>query len=129
MKFILRYVRQEDGSLKVDKVPIKTYSFGKSQSDKSKYRPNVPLYSQIDFNKGLPSNLVYDFPDGNDTGLDLTPLRNKSLDITEIKQIKDSLQKSVDRQKKAIDDEVDSLLKQQTDTKSDDTSGSSASSD
>lgn len=116
-KYCKRYIRQPDGSLKLDWIDKPVVNYGESVTDKSKYKPNVPLYSQIDFNKGMPDNLCYDFPDGKDTGLDLTPLRNKSLDITEIADIKRSLEASTKRQKKAIDDEVDKLLKEQSESK------------
>lgn len=130
-KYIKRYIRQYDGSLKLDWIPHFDVDYGESQTDKSNYRPNVPLYSQIEANKAMPSNLVYDFPDGKDTGLNLTPLRDKSLDITEVQQIKNALQKSVDKQEKAIKDEMNRVLDDQKNSKNDssvssDTSSSSS---
>lgn len=107
--YIKRYVRQLDGSLKLQWLPYPTsFDFGDSVTDKSKYKPNVPLYSQVTSDARLPSNLVYDFPDGKDTGLDLTPLRNKSLDVVEISALKRSLERDWSKIRDRVEKELDS---------------------
>lgn len=60
--------------------------FGKSNTDKSSYRPDVSRVRAF-LGTGMQSSkkLMYDFPDGKDTGEEVqTFIRNKGLDITEV---------------------------------------------
>lgn len=60
--------------------------FGESNTDKSFYRPDVSQVRSF-LGTGMQSSkkLMYDFPDGKDTGEEVqTFVRNKGLDITEV---------------------------------------------
>lgn len=64
--------------------------------DKTNWSPEAELSVNSPFG-GSPRVGLYDFPDGEDTGLDLTGLRNPSLDIVDV----DNIRKSLDKKAKA----------------------------
>lgn len=82
-------VKTYHNAFKTDYVPPMVTDFGKSNTDKSSYRPDISLIPPF-LAQGARSskNFVYDFPDGKDTNdvssYTVTYLRNKSLDITEV---------------------------------------------
>ena len=63
-------------------VERKLEDFGKSMTDKSKYKPNVTEIVGATSTEINPNN--YDFADGKDTGERYYTLRNKSADVVEI---------------------------------------------
>lgn len=81
-------VKTYHNTFKTDYVPPMVTDFGKSNTDKSSYRPDSSLIPPF-LAQGARSSkdFVYDFPDGKDTGDSsyvVTYLRRKDLDITEV---------------------------------------------
>lgn len=64
--------------------------YGESVVDSSKYRPNLPSFQQV--SSGSSFKGLFDFSDGVDTGLDLTYLRKRGIDQTEIDAFAERLQ-------------------------------------
>lgn len=70
-----------------------------SVTDKSHYRPNAPAYARVD---GPARVGLYDFNDGVDTGIDLSPLRSRGIDITELDAIEARLKSLSESQKNEL---------------------------
>lgn len=85
--------------------------------DYSDWRPNIDTVSVNDMRGSRTP--YYDYPDGKDTGLDLTYLRSPSRDITEIQEMQSKLQKTSDANLSALSKEVEAAIaEEQTSEKS-----------
>lgn len=75
--------RDKKGNWTLVDVPDVEFDNSKEPSvtDKSHYRPNAPSYARVD---GSGRVGLFDFPDGEDTGIDLSYLRKRGIDQTEI---------------------------------------------
>lgn len=97
-------------------------NFGKSNTDKSTYRPDISVARA---QAGMSNKtLLYDFSDGKDTGETVqTYIRQKGLDVTEVdaamqrlnnnfnENVKEELSKQeADKQKKKLNDVMDKAL-------------------
>lgn len=72
--------------------------FGASKVDKSSFRPTVDEARIVAGQSVLnPRVGLYDFPDGKDTGLRLTMLRDKSADRTEIDFVKSKIEAKINQ--------------------------------
>lgn len=105
---ILRYVYDEKTHLYKKKlidglIPVEIFS--PSVVDFSDWRPNIDTVSTLDL-RGSNRTPLYDYPDGKDSGLDLTYLRSPSRDITEIDEMKNKLSKSVDSGMKELNEAI-----------------------
>lgn len=78
MKTLKTWNREKN---KFETIVIKSKSYGKSDTDKSKYRPNI---SDLTGASGNARTGLYDFKDGKDNGIRFYTLRNKGADIVEM---------------------------------------------
>lgn len=80
--------------------------FGASKVDKSSFRPTVDE-ARIVAGQSLSSRVgLYDFPDGNDNGLRLTMLRDKSADRTEIDFVKSKIEAKINKDSEKASEEL-----------------------
>lgn len=86
-----------------------TSDFGKSNTDKSTYRPDISIV-RAQQNALSRKKFLYDFPDGKDNGnFIMTYVRDKGLDITEVDSAIDRIKSSID-EKVSDSQEKDELL-------------------
>lgn len=69
---------------KWETIKIEEENFGKSRTDRSKYRPNVSSLTGAEGATDIKGE--YDFKDGKDDGSTNYLLRNKGLDIVELQE-------------------------------------------
>lgn len=104
-------VRRYNNSFKSKPIHYLLDDFGESNTDISTWRPDV---SSIRAFLGNPNNnktLLYDFPDGKDTGETVqTFIRSKGLDITEVETAEKRITKIIE-DKKVSDKEKEETKK------------------
>lgn len=117
----------ETQALKTIGLPVRHYSntfsaplyhkmtddFGKSNTDTSKWRPDISLiHSQSLGNSGLQP--VYDFPNGRDDPDKWTTtfIRTKGLDITEVDRALEVSKGAVERKQKRSEKTSDDVMKE-----------------
>lgn len=85
-----------------------TSDFGKSNTDKSTYRPDLSLARAYQGSQN--KTLLYDFKDGKDTGETVqTFVRSKGLDITEVETAEKRITQIIEDKKQADKDKADEL--------------------
>lgn len=91
-------------SFKAKDLHVMTKDFGKSNTDKSFYVPEVANARSTLGSGTMPKTVgVYDFPDGKDTGDRIqTILRQKGLDVAEIDRIGEILKSQVESDKTSL---------------------------
>lgn len=90
-----------------------TDDFGESNTDTSKWRPDISLiHAQSLGNSGL--RPVYDFPDGKDNPDQWTTtfIRSKGLDITEVDRALELAKSSVESKQKRSEKTSDDVMKE-----------------
>lgn len=90
-----------------------TDDFGKSNTDTSKWRPDISLiHSQSLGKSGLTP--VYDFPDGKDNpdSWTTTFIRSKGLDVTEVDKAIEVQQSYMDAKKKSSEKTSDDVMRE-----------------
>lgn len=128
-------------NIKIDKVNIFTYSHSSNYDFISPSRVESPDFCYVDSSddivdssgfmpdinevrlfsaSGRGSNLVgqYDFEDGIDNGINLTPLRSKSLDVTEIDAIQSRVKADFENSMNGLGDMVKEEIVSQSATQS-----------
>lgn len=91
--------------------------FGESNTDTSTWRPDISLvHAQSNALSGR--QLVYDFPDGKDTGETVqTFVRSKGIDITEVESAEKRITTIIEDKKKDDKDKIDKAEQRKQDLK------------
>lgn len=94
-----------------------TVDFGTSNTDTSTWRPDISLiHAQANSLSGR--QLVYDFPDGKDTGESIqTFIRSKGIDITEIESAERRITTIIEDKKASDKDKLDKANQRKQDLK------------
>lgn len=92
---------------KWEMVKTKSVNYGKSNTDKSKYRPNV---SELTGASGSSRIGIYDFADGKDNGTRLYGIRNKGADVVELtKYAEKEIARGNEIKKKILEDVLEEV--------------------
>lgn len=75
------FKRNKNGGLSRVEIFDSRIDYGESITDKSKYNPNISSF--ISNMGSIKNNPLYDFMDGQDTGIRMSLFHDNSLDITE----------------------------------------------
>lgn len=94
-----------------------TVDFGESNTDTSTWRPDISLiHAQANSLSGR--QLVYDFPDGNDSGETIqTFVRSKGIDITEIESAEKRITTIIEDKKASDKEKLDKADQRSKDLK------------
>lgn len=92
-------------SMSLDDISQNKIDYGKSVTDKSKYRPNMPLLHQVNTGWKDESVLLYDFPNGKideEIGRQMAFIRSRGLTQSEFDAYLDVLSKMSEAQVKEL---------------------------
>lgn len=104
---------QNDGTYKWEEKNKQKPVFTPSQTDKNDFIKDVKGSKSLILGGGTQYIGVYDFPDGKDTGLDLTMLRQKGIDITEIEEAQRNLTNKAIQNIQEVNDEMEKIKLEQ----------------
>lgn len=92
-------------SMALDEISNPKIDYGQSVTDKSKYRPNMPLLQQVNTGWKNESTLQFDFPDGKideEIGRQMAFIRSRGLTQSEFDAYLEVLSKMSDAQVKEL---------------------------
>lgn len=107
------FQEKEDGTYEWTEIKKTTPKFTPSQTDKTDFVKDVKGSKSLILGGGTQYIGLYDFPDGRDTGLDLTFLRKKGIDITEVDNMREILQTKAEENIKEVNREIEKIKIQQ----------------